>query len=149
VVGTSSPSGPDSPRNIVRIAAWLCAETPLQPGKVNDFREFSTSLVWSPVNEDGSAEPSATARKVVPGPSWPSARSSQPVLTVFEPRSRYCWAWKWLRVLPEVDTAGTKASSPDVQNGISGFSAEFSAQPPVKAVSLASTGTRLARTVRR
>jgi len=83
-----------------------------------------------PISERGVIPPTATERKVVPGPDASSTRSSQPeVSELVEPRSRQSCAWKWLRERSGVDTAGTAATLPAVMSDCSGASAGWSPKP--------------------
>ena len=90
-------------------------------------------LCSSPASDVGVADPSATARNVVPGPIAASVRSSHPDEAVSEPPfSSHCWAWKWLRLMPVDETAGTKASSPvDHSPSYSGLRLSLITQPPL------------------
>ena len=105
---------------------------------------WSTSLLWPPTSERGSAEPSAMARNVVPGPSWSSTRSSQPVRTAVDaaPRSRQSCAWKWLRLASGDATACTAAIFPAFQNGSSGAIAGVQAEARVAGEQRAGLGRR-------
>ncbi len=86
---------------------------------------------WSPASDRGSTDVAPTARKVVPGPTASSTRSSQPstVSPSDPPRSRQSWAWKWLREMSGVETAGTAVNWPFFHSSCRGASAGWSPNP--------------------